>query len=557
MLQTSPISGGTAFHLPPRRLPWALGAVPLVMGLVFTSFMIFWMGGPIGWFDRQSPPAPTEVEADTPRSPRWHPDPAAVAFSLLGLPGLLIGLGLLTAGVAVLARLTRCSLEVDEQHLRVREHLGWLRWTWRMPLPEVRALSVLSSRRGAVTAFADDDALGFLLVRRAHAADRWCVAGYPRQVIQQLAHQLHAAMARHGRSPVVLQSDPATGHPPGDLEVQEDADGLTIRRKVARFPTSLRVAVVLTTVVLVGAWLAAAHYGLGVGMVAGFVTMVALMTVGGAVISSLRASARAAYVRVARGTVEAKHVPGAGSFAAVHQSQVVENGSGSARYRAITLRAADKGWLGEFRWPSHEEWIARRIDWALQGRTGDVPATPLAEHRMPPLNVPVAASAPPTGEVVEALLLPHPACRGAVVFGVFFAAIPLGVLTLISALANEPPLPAIPIVGLFVVGGTVLAWWGLRQYTRRTTLRLRDGVLEIDQRDWRAHLTRQFPVAEITAIRAEPTGTTMNEWIVHRLRVVLRDGTRHDTGTQAHPEHLRQVAADLCRSLGLRDDRAS
>ena len=46
----------------------------------------------------------------------------------------------------------------------------------------------------------------------------------------------------------------------------------------------------------------------------------------------------------------------------------------------------------------------------------------------------------------------------------------------------------------------------------------------------------------------------MNEWAFHRLRVVLRDGTHHDTGSQAQPEHLRKVARDLRRSLGLPGD---
>ena len=62
MIDHRPIPGGTAFVLPARELPRALGAVLLVAGLVIASFLCFWMAVPLGVLDQRFAPPPVRSE---------------------------------------------------------------------------------------------------------------------------------------------------------------------------------------------------------------------------------------------------------------------------------------------------------------------------------------------------------------------------------------------------------------------------------------------------------------------------------------------------------------
>jgi hypothetical protein len=350
----------------------------------------------------------------------------------------------------------------------------------------------------------------------------------------------------------MLQGDPATGVPPGDLVVQESGDELVIRHQRPVFTAGLQVGMVLAVAAVGSAWLAAWHFGMGVGMVAVFVTMASLMMGFPLLLGALRSARAPATVRVAGDRVEASHTIGAGTFTAVQQAHTQELGSGSDRYRAISLRGSDNHQIGELRWPGSratQGWIARRISWFLQGGRGDVPSVPLPgiAAPLPSPRAPIAG----TGATVEILLVPHPACRGQVVFGVVFAAFASGFAVLMRTAAGELPVMAMLILGVFLLVGVIFIWSGLRGSTRRTSVRLHAGTLEIEQRDWYARLERTIAASEVVAVRAEPTGTRINDWTVYRLRLVLRDGKRLDLGSQARPEHLKQAAEDLARSLGV------
>lgn len=102
----------------------ALGGGLLGMGLAITAFMVFWIqpwtwnfsGGTLDLF--------------------------GIVFSLLGLPGLVVGLGMCLLGLGVLFGESRLEIGLTEGALIYREQLGKLFWTRNISRQGIRSMTV-------------------------------------------------------------------------------------------------------------------------------------------------------------------------------------------------------------------------------------------------------------------------------------------------------------------------------------------------------------------------------------------------------------------------------
>jgi len=113
---------GARFELPPRGRQKAVGLGLTLFGLFVTAFMVFWMSGPIRGALRGSGAFNVFL----------------LVFGLMGLPGLLAGLAMLTAGLAAWSGRSRATVEIGGGRLRVMERFGPFRYTWKRPVAGMR-----------------------------------------------------------------------------------------------------------------------------------------------------------------------------------------------------------------------------------------------------------------------------------------------------------------------------------------------------------------------------------------------------------------------------------
>jgi hypothetical protein len=109
------IADGTLFCFPPRPagIQRPFGFVLIVFGGVVTAFMVFWMWHPIsGSFSGED------------NAVDWF----SLLFGLLGTPGLVIGLGLCGAGLALILNLLRTEVLLTKDKLFSIERVGPFRW---------------------------------------------------------------------------------------------------------------------------------------------------------------------------------------------------------------------------------------------------------------------------------------------------------------------------------------------------------------------------------------------------------------------------------------------
>ena len=128
---------GARFTLPWRGRQKAIGIGLTIFGLFVTAFMTFWMSGPIRMALRGS------------GSLNWF----LMIFGLMGLPGLLAGLALLTAGLAAWTGRSRATVEIRGGKLRVTEYFGPFHYTWKRPTAAIRRFRFGIERNES----ADDD----------------------------------------------------------------------------------------------------------------------------------------------------------------------------------------------------------------------------------------------------------------------------------------------------------------------------------------------------------------------------------------------------------------
>lgn len=172
----------TRFVLPKRTFGgarWPLGGVLLGAGLFATLFMVFWMQGPIR----------SGLEGHG--LGRW----LGLGFGLLGLPGLLVGIGLLLAGMAVLRGRSHAEILVTKDRIKLCERLGPARWTWQRPSAGVarvvlqKGLGTTSTNGGPAQSFGEG--FGSLILEWSGAIKPLLLAfGYRYDLLPPLADEL-------------------------------------------------------------------------------------------------------------------------------------------------------------------------------------------------------------------------------------------------------------------------------------------------------------------------------------------------------------------------------
>jgi hypothetical protein len=181
MVRSRRTDRGQVFTFPKRDLGKArgLGIGLMAVGVFVTGFMVVWMGLSI----REALSAEGGL--------RW----GLLAFSLLGTPGLVAGLGLLAGGLAVVLNLLRSEVVVTADRLLALERAGPLRWTRKRMLRDIERLVLLDASAGLPDG-ADSAApkmlrsLAAIRVEGAGMKPLILAPGYPRSLLEPLANQV-------------------------------------------------------------------------------------------------------------------------------------------------------------------------------------------------------------------------------------------------------------------------------------------------------------------------------------------------------------------------------
>lgn len=114
--------------LPRRNLGkyrW-IGLVPLIFGLGICGFASSWMSGSMHDIFQSHGIGLI----------------FSLVFGLAMLPGLLLGLGLIMLGLAIVKNWIYTEIAVNRTHIKNIEHFGFCRWSWKMPTPTLFAISI-------------------------------------------------------------------------------------------------------------------------------------------------------------------------------------------------------------------------------------------------------------------------------------------------------------------------------------------------------------------------------------------------------------------------------
>jgi hypothetical protein len=231
-LRIEPGLDGTRYILPARSREQCakLGLVFLVVGLFVGAFMFFWMSMPIGSaFDTEGPM-------------RWF----LLLFGLMGLPGLLVGLGLMVGGVGLLTGASRCEVTVAPALLAATEVVGFIRWTKRRPVQDIERFVVgtkpkLARRSGTSSSSLEAN---MILAEGEDMKDLWIAPGYSDDLTHELLGHLRRAVA-HAEVEIMPLSgevvdegaradldggpEPAVIRPAGsDIVIEEQSSGTTL-----------------------------------------------------------------------------------------------------------------------------------------------------------------------------------------------------------------------------------------------------------------------------------------------------------------------------------------
>jgi len=197
-----------------RRVGWA----PLGMGVFATLFMVFWMWGPISG----------GLHSDG--IGRW----LGIGFGLLGLPGLAIGIGLLSLGVVILTNASHAEITIGDGMLCAIERIGALPIRRRRRIEQVKRLVVekggiaVTDNRGMRHTLVPDLAA---LKAEMHAGKTLILApGYPCELLRPLADKIANALPAAAQpegvetvAPVVEVVEREADEPAGDVEVSRPA----------------------------------------------------------------------------------------------------------------------------------------------------------------------------------------------------------------------------------------------------------------------------------------------------------------------------------------------
>jgi hypothetical protein len=159
------------------RLRWA-GIAPVVLGLGILGFFHTWLSGPLDMLSRG---------ADTPGLV------FAMIFALVAIPGLLTGAGMLLFGLMLIANRSWSELEVDRRCVRVVEHFGFFRRSWKRPIESL--VDIALERPIPIAAFAELGAIRIGTNRGKTDDDDGddrleFAAGYPRESLKPVIESL-------------------------------------------------------------------------------------------------------------------------------------------------------------------------------------------------------------------------------------------------------------------------------------------------------------------------------------------------------------------------------
>ncbi|MEI6516108.1 MAG: hypothetical protein WCO77_09025, partial [bacterium] len=178
--------------LPRRKLGkyrW-IGLAPLIFGLGICGFASSWMVGTMhGIFQSHGIGLIFSL-----------------VFGLAMLPGLLIGLGLIMLGLAIMKNWIYAEIVVNRNHVKNIEHFGFFRWSWKIPTSTLSALSI--GRGMSPDTGGDLGAADFL---QESGPGMKFGAGYSmlllRPITENLAHLLDQSRIAPSFTPKVFNSD--------------------------------------------------------------------------------------------------------------------------------------------------------------------------------------------------------------------------------------------------------------------------------------------------------------------------------------------------------------
>lgn len=188
----------TRYILPKRDLGVArkAGWVPIVMGVLITIFMLFWMSGPISGGLRSA------------GTGRW----IGIVFGLSGLPGLVAGVGLIVLGVAILNNGSHTEIVVGDGLIRLIDRIGFLRIPRKCFVSSVRRFVIrkgglsVKNQNGETQTYAPD--LAAIMAETTTGKQVLVALAYPYEVLRPLADVLAASLSVDGHFGMATAAEP-------------------------------------------------------------------------------------------------------------------------------------------------------------------------------------------------------------------------------------------------------------------------------------------------------------------------------------------------------------
>jgi len=188
----------TRYILPKRDLGAArkAGWAPIVMGVLITIFMFFWMSGPISGGLRSA------------GTGRW----IGIVFGLSGLPGLAAGVGLIVLGVAILNNGSHTEIVVGDGLIRLIDRIGFLRIPRKCFVSSVRRFVIrkgglsVKNQNGETQTYAPD--LAAIMAETTTGKQVLVALAYPHEVLRPLADVLAASLSAGGHSMMANETMP-------------------------------------------------------------------------------------------------------------------------------------------------------------------------------------------------------------------------------------------------------------------------------------------------------------------------------------------------------------
>jgi len=201
---------GVRYILPPRDLGQArkAGTGLIIFGAVITTFMIFWMSGPLRGATGE------HVIGRL----------FSIGFSLMGLPGLAIGAGIMLLGIAILKNMGHSEVLVSRDQIWAIECIGPIKLKFKRELNSVERLvvgaTIRSRSNGGQWQEMGGGAFSAIRVEGKFATPIFMAVGYPKEFTKNLADSLTASVAELSQATGLFNEQPKT-----IAVVEETADG--------------------------------------------------------------------------------------------------------------------------------------------------------------------------------------------------------------------------------------------------------------------------------------------------------------------------------------------